>query len=39
VADAKLARQLNHIHEQQWKRLAAHFKERQMQEEPTDANR
>jgi len=39
VADAKLARQLNHIHEHQWKRLAALFKERMMQEEPTDANR
>jgi len=38
VADAKLARQLNHIHEQQWQRLAALFTERKTQEVPTDVN-
>ncbi len=37
IADAKLARQVNHIHEQQWKRLASLFKEREMQGEEANA--
>jgi integrase/recombinase XerC len=38
LADAKLAHQVNHIHEQQWKRLASLFKERERQGETPDAN-
>ena len=38
LADAKLARQLNHIQEQQWNRLASLFKERKRQGETSDAN-
>lgn len=38
VADTKLARHLNHIHEHQWQRLEALFTERKTQEEPTDVH-
>lgn len=37
LADAKLARQLNHIQEQQWNRLASLFKEQERQGETPDA--
>lgn len=38
VADAKLARQVNKIHEQQWKRLERLFNERKTQMEAVHAN-
>ncbi len=38
IADAKLARQVNKAHEQQWKRLEALFKEPEMQVEAAHAN-
>src|SRR5712691_1996143 len=38
LADSKLARQVNRVHEQQWKRLESLFQERQTQLEVTDAN-
>lgn len=38
LADAKLARQVNKIHEQQWKRLEALFQEQQAQGEASDAD-
>ena len=38
IADAKLARQVNKVHEQQWKRLESLFKEREMQVEAAHAN-
>jgi len=33
LADAKLARQVNHIHQQQWHRLEALFEQREPQQE------
>jgi integrase/recombinase XerD len=38
IADAKLARQVNKAHEQQWKRLESLFKEPEMQVEAAHAN-
>jgi integrase/recombinase XerD len=38
LADSKLARQVNKIHEQQWNRLESLFRERQAQGEASDAN-
>jgi integrase/recombinase XerC len=38
LADSKLARQVNKIHDQQWKRLESLFQERQTQGEASDAN-
>src|SRR2546421_7587641 len=38
LADSKLARQVNKIHEQQWKRLESLFQEQQTQGEASDAN-
>ncbi len=38
LADSKLARQVNKIHEQQWKCLESLFRERQAQGEVRDAN-
>jgi integrase/recombinase XerD len=38
VADSKLARQVNKVHEQQWKRLESLFKERQEQLEEAHDN-
>jgi len=38
LADSKLARQINKIHEQQWRRLESLFQERQAQDEARDAN-
>ncbi len=38
MADAKLARQVNKIHAQQWKRLETLFKDRQERKETTNVN-